>query len=60
MKIEIKIQNEDSKSKKNNTRDSNVVPHHSTNVTRQCLTSLNGRMGLLSSIRWSGGVDFIR
>ena len=33
---------------KNNTRDSNVVPHRSTNRARQCLTSLSRREAVLS------------
>ena len=33
---------------KNNTRDSNVVPHRSTNLARQCLTSLSRREAVLS------------
>ncbi len=33
---------------KNNTRDSNVVPHRSTNLARQCLTSLSKREAVLS------------
>ncbi|KAL7451498.1 hypothetical protein ACHAWC_003321 [Mediolabrus comicus] len=36
------------KNKKNNTRDSNVVPHRSTNLARQCLTSLSRREAVLS------------
>ena len=40
------------KCKKNNTRDSNVVPHRSTNLARTCLTSLSGREAVLS--RWYG------
>ena len=34
-------------SKKNNTRDSNVVPHRSTNRARTCLTSLSRREAVL-------------
>ena len=34
--------------KKNNTRDSNVVPHRSTSLARQCLTSLSRREAVLS------------
>ena len=34
--------------KENNTQDSNVVPHRSTNSTRQCLTSLSRREAVLS------------
>ena len=34
--------------KENNTRDSNVVPHRSTNRARQCLTSLSRREAVLS------------
>ena len=37
---------------KNNTRDSNVVPHRSTNRARWCLTSQSGRDAVLSS--WYG------
>ena len=33
---------------KNNTRDSNVVPHRSTNRARTCLTSLSRREAVLS------------
>jgi hypothetical protein len=40
------------KFKKNNTRDSNVVPHRSTNRARRCLTSLSRREAVLSS--WYG------
>jgi hypothetical protein len=40
------------KNKKNNTRDSNVVPHRSTNRARRCLTSLSRREAVLSS--WYG------
>ena len=38
--------------KRNNTRDSNVVPHRSTNLARQCLTSLSRREAVLSL--WCG------
>ena len=38
--------------KKNNTQDSNVVPHLSTNWARRCLTSLSRREAVLSS--WYG------
>ena len=41
-------QNEWQKEQKNNTRDSNVVPHRSTNLARQCLTSLSRREAVLS------------
>jgi hypothetical protein len=41
-----------SKRQKNNTRDSNVVPHRSTNLARRCLTSLSRREAVLSS--WYG------
>ena len=34
--------------KKNNTWDSNVVPHRSTGRARQCLTSLSRREAVLS------------
>ena len=34
--------------KKNNTRDSNVVPHRSSSLARQCLTSLSRREAVLS------------
>ena len=37
---------------KNNTRDSNVVPHRSTNRARRCLTSLSRREAVFSS--WYG------
>ena len=33
---------------KNNIQDSNVVPHRSTNWTRQCLTSLSRREAVFS------------
>ena len=33
-----------------NTRDSNVVPHRSTNLARWCLTSLSRREAVLSSL----------
>ena len=36
------------RSKKNNTKDSNVVPHRSTNLARSCLTSLSRREAVLS------------
>lgn len=36
------------KEQKNNTRDSNVVPHRSTSLARQCLTSLSRREAVLS------------
>lgn len=36
------------KVQKNNTQDSNVVPHRSTNWARQCLTSLSRREAVLS------------
>ena len=36
------------KEQKNNTRDSNVVPHRSTNLARKCLTSLSRREAVLS------------
>lgn len=38
--------------KENNTRDSNVVPHRSTNRARACLTSLSRREAVLSC--WYG------
>jgi hypothetical protein len=38
--------------KENNTWDSNVVPHRSTNQARTCLTSLSGREAVLSG--WYG------
>ena len=34
--------------KKNNTKDSNVVPHRSTNLARSCLTSLSRREAVWS------------
>ena len=37
---------------KNNTQDSNVVPHRSTNWARRCLTSQSERDAVLSS--WCG------
>jgi hypothetical protein len=40
------------KHKKNNTWDSNVVPHRSTNQARRCLTSLSRREAVLST--WYG------
>eukprot|EP00985_Skeletonema_marinoi_P022691 scaffold14622_cov86-Skeletonema_marinoi.AAC.5 len=40
--------NESQNEQKNNTRDSNVVPHRSTNLARQCLTSLSRREAVLS------------
>ena len=40
------------KGQKNNTWDSNVVPHRSTNQARRCLTSLSRREAVLSS--WYG------
>ena len=36
------------KRQKNNTADSNVVPHRSTNAARSCLTSLSRREAVLS------------
>ena len=36
--------------KKNNTQDSNVVPHRSTNWARRCLTSQSERDAVLSSL----------
>ena len=41
-------QNKRQQEQKNNTRDSNVVPHRSTNLARQCLTSLSRREAVLS------------
>ena len=38
----------DVKKQKNNTKDSNVVPRRSTNLARQCLTSLSRREAVLS------------
>ena len=38
--------------KENNTKDSNVVPHRSTNLARACLTSLSRREAVLSC--WYG------
>ena len=38
------------KNQKNNTVDSNVVPHRSTNTARACLTSLSGREAVLSCL----------
>ena len=45
-------QNYNNKQKENNTWDSNVVPHRSTNQARGCLTSLSRREAVLSS--WYG------
>ena len=42
--------------RENNTRDSNVVPHRSTNRARQCLTSLSRREAVLSL--WFGRSHF--
>jgi hypothetical protein len=42
----------DQKWQKNNTQDSNVVPHRSTNRARTCLTSLSRREAVLSC--WYG------
>ena len=42
--------------KENNTRDSNVVPHRSTNRARACLTSQSGRDVVLSC--WYGRSRF--
>ena len=39
-----------SKQQKNNTRDSNVVPHRSTNLASDCLTSESGRDPVLSVV----------
>ena len=41
------------KEQKNNTRDSNVVPHRSTNLARQCLTSLSRREAAKSECEYS-------
>ena len=41
---------EDVEKQKINTRDSNVVPHRSTNLARWCLTSLSRREAVLSSL----------
>ena len=38
------------KSQKNNTADSNVVPHRTTNTARSCLTSLSRREAVLSCL----------
>jgi hypothetical protein len=43
-----KRKRQSAKRQKNNTRDSNVVPHRSTNLARQCLTSLSRREAVLS------------
>ena len=42
--------------KENNTQDSNVVPHRSTNWARACLTSLSRREAVLSC--WYGRSHF--
>ena len=44
--------------KENNTWDSNVVPHRSTNQARTCLTSLSGREAVLSC--WYGRSHYTR
>ena len=49
-KKEKKRKNKDKK--ENNTWDSNVVPHRSTNQARTCLTSLSRREAVLSC--WYG------
>ena len=36
--------------KKNNTQDSNVFPHHSTNWSQQCLTSQSRQEAVLSTL----------
>ena len=46
------------KEKENNTWDSNVVPHRSTNQARTCLTSLSGREAVLSC--WYGRSHYTR
>ncbi len=51
------IEHKSKKEQKNNTRDSNVVPHRSTNLARQCLTSLRRREGGLSL--WYGVWSFL-
>ena len=43
---------DEAKGSENNTWDSNVVPHRSTNQARTCLTSLSGREAVLSC--WYG------
>ena len=50
--VEVKEEQRGKKWQKNNTRDSNVVPHRSTNLARRCLTSLSRREAVLSS--WYG------
>ena len=48
----MKSKTQAQKEQKNNTRDSNVVPHRSTNRARTCLTSLSRREAVLSC--WYG------
>ena len=38
-------ENDEQKQQKNNTRDSNVVPHRSTNLARQCLYNFAEQTG---------------
>eukprot|EP00980_Cylindrotheca_fusiformis_P013658 scaffold3515_cov126-Cylindrotheca_fusiformis.AAC.7 len=47
-----RIKKSEKSKKENNTWDSNVVPHRSTNQARTCLTSLSGREAVLSC--WYG------
>ena len=44
--------------KENNTQDSNVVPHRSTNWARTCLTSLSRREAVLSC--WYGRSQYCK
>ena len=46
------VKSESKNLQKNNTQDSNVVPHHSTNWARTCLTLLSRREAVLSC--WCG------
>ena len=51
-RVGILLVRQDAKPKENNTRDSNVVPHRSTNRARTCLTSQSRRDVVLSC--WYG------
>jgi len=46
------------KMEKNNTWDSNVVPHRSTNQAQRCLTSLSRREAVLSTSTWCSQETF--
>ena len=50
--VEVVRQNSSEEMQKNNIRDSNVVPHRSTNQALTCLTSLSRREAVLSC--WYG------